>query len=173
MKLSSVILLAALLVGGGIWFRTHKKAGEERKFANTDEFVQWLASEAVKDAWEQNHTKLDYSVDSIKTVEQILGSVHDQYVKNASSVSPRGLGSAYGAYIGEVIRRSEPGALWERDDAMGEKSYPIIWGPSAGHSYPMAWCIRRILNGDEDNVWFKYRAIKDGLTRPGTLPAAR
>lgn len=163
MKLSSAILLAALIVAGGIWFVGQRKAATERKFASTDEFVQWLASEAVNDAWQQDHTKLDYSVESIKTVEQILGRVHAQWVKDPSTVSAKGLGSAYGAYIGEVIRKSEPGAHWERDDEMGEKSYPIIWGPTAGHSYPMAWCYHRILNGDEDNVWVKYRAIKDGL----------
>jgi len=162
-KVSSLMLLAALLVGGGLWLRTHRKVASERRFASTDEFVQWLANEAVNDAWQQDHTKLDYSVESIKTVEQILGRVHAQWTKNPSTVSAKGLGSAYGAYVGEVIRRSEPGARWQRDDEAGEKSYPIIWG--SHHSYPMAWCYHRILNGDEDNVWLKYRAIKDGLTK--------
>ena len=172
MKPALAVPLVALIVIGGLWFRTRRKGTPERKFANTDEFVQWLASEAVKDAWKENDAKLDYSVESIKTVEQILGRVHDQYVRDASSVSPKGLGSAYGAYIGEVIRRSEPGAHWERDDELGEKTYPIIWGPGAGHSYPMGWCIRRILNGPEDNVWNKYWALKSGLARPGASPPA-
>jgi hypothetical protein len=159
-----------LFVAGAIWLRTRAKTTPERKFATTDEFVQWLANEAVNDARQQDHTKLDYSVESIKTVEQILGRVHSQWTKDPPTVSAKGLGSAYGAYIGEVIRRSEPGAHWERDDELGEKSYPIIWGPTAGHSYPMAWCYRRILNGDEDNVWVKYRAVKDGLTRTKPSP---
>ena len=172
MKPALAILLSLVAIGGAFWFRTHAKAHSERKFASTEEFVQWLASEAVKDAWDQNHIKLDYSVESIKTVDQILRSLHDQYTKDPSRISVKGLGSAYGASIGEVIRRSEPGAYWEKDDELGEKSYPIIWGPGAGHSYPMAWCIRRILNGDEDNVWIKYRAIKEGLTRrPAPRPA--
>ncbi len=173
MKLALAIVLSLVAVGGAFWFRAHAKAHSERKFGSTDEFVQWLASEAVKDAREQNHIKLDYSVESIKTVDQILGSLHDQYTKDPSKISVKGLGSAYGAYIGEVIRRSEPGAHWERDDELGEKSYPIIWGPGTGHSYPMAWCYRRILNGDEDNVWVKYSAIKEGLTRRPALPVAR
>lgn len=91
-----------------------------------------------------------------------LGNLHDHYAKNSSSVSVKGLASAYGAYIGEVIRRSEPGAKWERDDEVGgEKSYPIIWGTGLGHSYPMAWCYRRIVNGPEDNVWVKYSVLRD------------
>lgn len=173
MKLSSIVLLLALAIGSGIWLYTHRKSAAERKFANTDEFVQWLANEAVKDAWEQNHIKLDYSVESIKNVEQLLGGLHSQYTKDPATLSVESLGSAYGAYIGEVIRRTEPGAHWQRDDEMGEKSYPIIWGPTAGHSYPMAWCYHRILNGDEDNVWVKYRAIKDGLTRTKTTSPVR
>ena len=173
MKLVPAILLSLVVVAGAFWFRTHAKAHSERKFGSTDEFVQWLAGEAVKDAWEQNHVKLDYSVESIKAVDQILGSLHDQYTKDPSRISVKGLGSAYGAYIGEVIRRREPGARWERDDETGEKSYPIIWGPGAGHSYPMAWCYHRILNGDEDNVWIKYHAIKEGLTRRADFPVAR
>ncbi|HKW62884.1 MAG TPA: hypothetical protein VJN89_10090 [Candidatus Acidoferrum sp.] len=128
------------------------KAHAERQFPSTDEFVQWLANEAVKDAWEANHVKLDYSVESIKSVEQILGGLHTQYTKDPSTISVKGLAAAYGAYIGEVIHRSEPNAHWQRDDEKGKKSYPIIWGPAAGHSYPMAWCYNRILNGDEDNV---------------------
>ena len=170
-KLAAPICLALVLVCGAYLIHARAKAHVQRKFASTDEFVQWLATEAVKDAWEQNRVKLDYSVDSIKDVEKILGALHGQYTKDPSTLSVNGLGSAYGAYIGEVIRRSEPGAHWQRDDEMGEKSYPIIWGPRAGHSYPMAWCYHRILNGDEDNVWIKYQAIKQGLVRTGTVHA--
>jgi hypothetical protein len=114
----------------------------------------------VKDAHDNNRLILDYTPDSIQSVEKILGSLHDQYVKNPSSVSANGLGSAYGAYIGEVIRKTGPGSKWERDDPVGgEKSYPIIWGGE--NSYPMAWCYRRIVNGPEDNVWIKYRVLKE------------
>jgi|SRR5580693_5340792 hypothetical protein len=85
----------------------------------------------------------------------------------------KGLGSAYGAYIGEVIRRSEPGAKWEPDDSVGgEKSYPIIGGPGHGHSYPMARCYHRIVNGPEDNVWVKFRVLKD-RTMKTLLPKAK
>jgi hypothetical protein len=123
----------------------------------------------VKDAQDNSHVNLDYTPDSIQKVEQILAALHDKYVKDHSSISPNGLGSAYGAYIGEVIRRSEPGAKWERDDPVGgEKSYPIIWG--GGHSYPMAWCYHRIVNGPEDNVWVKYRVLKQKRDEAKKIP---
>ena len=110
MQLAAPICLTLVLVGGAYLIRTRAKAHAGRKFASTDEFVQWLANEAVKDAGEENHVKLDYSVESIKTVEQVLGHLHDQYAKDPSKISVNGLGSAYGAYLGEVIRRTEPGA---------------------------------------------------------------
>jgi hypothetical protein len=167
LSLKSTPLIAVLLVLAVLLFLLWQRSrnGVERTFKSTDEFIQWLASEAEKDAEQENHVRLDYSVESIKSVERILGQLHDQYSKNPSSVSVKGIGSAYGAYVGEVIRRSEPGARWERDDAVGgEKSYPLIWG--AGHSYPLAWCQKRIINGDEDNVWIKYYVLKERASQP-------
>ena len=29
-----------------------------------------------------------------------------------------------------------------------------------GDSFPMGWCEKRIVNGDEDNVWVKYTVLK-------------
>jgi hypothetical protein len=160
---SSTVVLLALLALGVLFLLTRRKEASGQKFGSTDEFIQFMAAGAVKDAAEKDRINLDYSVDSIKEVEGILGRLHELYVKDPSSISAKGLGSAYGAYIGEVIRRSEPGAKWERDDAVGgEKSYPIIWGPRHGHSYPMTWCYHRIVNGPEDNVWIKFRVLKDG-----------
>jgi hypothetical protein len=161
-KSLTVVVLALLALGVVLFLLTRRKEASGAKFGSTDEFIQFMAAEAVKDAEGKDHTNLDYSVDSIKEVEEILSRLHEQYVKDPSSVSEKGVGSAYGAYIGEVIRRSEPGAKWERDDAVGgEKSYPIIWGPGHGHSYPMAWCYHGIVNGPEDNVWVKFQVLKD------------
>jgi hypothetical protein len=161
MKILLAVVIVAALIGIGIAVR--QGANSKPKFTSTEQFVALLAAEAVKDASENNQITLDYSPDSIKQVEEILGKLHDSYVRNPKSISVSGLASAYGAYIGEVIRRSEPNAHWLQDDQMGEKTYPIVWGPSGKrHSYPMGWCARRITDGDVDNVWIKYRMLKDG-----------
>src|SRR5262249_449929 len=150
-----VVILAILLA----FLRSRTTRPEEKEFKSTDEFVQWLATEAVKDAEKSNHVRLDYSIESIKSVDQILAKLHEQYVKAPATVSLRGLSAAYGAYTGEVIRKNEPNVHWERDDELGQKTYPLVW--NAGHSYPMGWCERRIQNGDEDSVWVKYSILKD------------
>jgi hypothetical protein len=93
-------------------------------------------------------------------VDAILGRVHENYLTNPSSIHVRGLSTEYGAYVGEVIRRNEGNAYWTRDsDVAGEKSYPLHW--NAGESFSLAWCARRITDGDEDSIWVKYSILKD------------
>jgi hypothetical protein len=156
MKTGVALLLVVTLVFS--YLVSLRKKPAPREFKSTDEFIQWLSSEAIKDA-EQNNVKLDYSPESVRDVEKILGKLHQQYVQSPSSVAVMGISAAYGAYIGEVIRKTEEGVRWERDDQMGEKIYPLIWG--TGHSYPMGWCQRRITDGEEDNVWVKFSILKE------------
>jgi hypothetical protein len=163
LKMSTAVtaLLLLLLLSSFLYHRYQKS----HQFKMPGEFTQFLATMAVKDAKENNNITLDYTPESIQTVEEILGKIHDQYVKNPSSVSANGLGSAYGAYIGEVIRRSENGVKWERDHPVaGQRSYPLTW--RGGVSFPMAWCYKRIVNGPEDNVWNKYLYLREQAGKP-------
>jgi len=122
--------------------------------------MQYLAAEAVDMAAKDAEVTLDYTPASIEKVEAVLGKIHQEYKRTESMTGVKGLAMAYGAYIGEVIRKSEPEAKWERDHPVGgEKSYPLHW--RGGTAFVTAWCYRRIINGDEDNVWHKYIAIKD------------
>jgi hypothetical protein len=158
MKAIAITAAIVLIVFLILFLRNQRN--RSRDFKTTDEFVQWLADEAVKDAASNNHIELDYSPQSIERVEQILGRLHNTYTQTPSSISVKGLSAAYGAYIGEVIRRTESNVHWERDDpVMGEKAYPLRWG--TGSSYPMGWCQKRIVNGEEDNVWIKYKILKE------------
>jgi hypothetical protein len=156
MKIGVTLLVIAALVGS--YLLALRKKPAPREFKSTDEFIQWLSSEAIKDA-EQNSVKLDYSPESVRDVEKILSKIHEQYAQSPSSVRVMGISAAYGAYIGEVVRKTEEGVHWERDDQMGEKIYPLIWG--TGHSYPMGWCQRRITDGDGDNVWVKFSILRE------------
>jgi hypothetical protein len=153
----SVIFLAVV---GLTVLRLQRRRDTKMEFKSTQAQMEYLASEAVKMADQNFGVKLDYSPDSVKQVEKVLGQLHDEYIRTKPTGGVRGLAMAYGAYIGEVIRRNETDVRWERSDAVGgENSYPLIW--RGGSSYVCAWCFRRITNGDEDNVWFKYVAIKE------------
>ncbi len=131
-----------------------------------DQFIQRLASEAVKDAEARYQVHLDYSIESIRTVDTILGRLHYALTKRSASVNFKTLGSVYGAYVGEVIRRNNAGAKWQRDDQIrGNESYPLIWSrlPTGSplHVYTFAWCERRILKGSKaPSVWTAYSEAK-------------
>jgi hypothetical protein len=156
-KLMTISILIACAAVAWMFFKEWKR--KHPSFANTEQFINYLAAQAVADAQKENHVTLDYSIDSLKQVDQVLGHVHDTYVTNTSAVSVNGLSAAYGAYVGEVIHRHEPNSFWARDSKVaGEKSYPLHWG--AGESYPMRWCSKRIVNGDEDLIWVKYDVLK-------------
>jgi phosphoribosylformylglycinamidine (FGAM) synthase PurS component len=156
--------ISVLILLFAIAFLILRSRPRQREFKTTNELIEYLSGQAVEDARDNNRIELDYSVESIKQVEEILGKVHEQYLNNPASVSERGLGSEYGAYLGECIRRSEPGAYWERDHPVGgEKSY------REGESFPMAWCRRRIIEGDGNNVWFKYTVLKEQRMRKEQL----
>jgi len=161
MKLLVVLaVIIVAVIAGAAFLRTQKKSSQHAVFKTTQEMMTFLAAEAVKDAEKENQIKLDYSPQSIEKVEAVLDNIHEQYTKDKSSIAVNGLAMAYGAYIGEVIRRSEPGSIWERDHPVGgEKSYPLHW--KGGESFPCGWCFKRITNGPEDNVWHKYQMLKE------------
>jgi hypothetical protein len=134
--LLAIVLFIAV---AALFFLTRKKSPSPRTFKNTQDFINFLSAEAMKDAEMQSHVQLDYSVESIKQGERILGGIHDQYAKNHSSIAVNGLASAYGAYIGEVIRRSEPDVKWKTSDSVGgEKSYPLVWAAGTPIPWPGA-----------------------------------
>jgi hypothetical protein len=157
------LLILVLIVGGavGVWKATQQRYAQTHPgLATTEQFIGYASGEAVSDAAKYDHITLDYSIASLKQVDEILGRVHENYLKNPASISVRGLAAEYGAYVGEVIRRNEGNAYWTRDSKVaGEKSYPLHW--HAGESFPLAWCARRITDGDEDSIWIKYSILKD------------
>jgi len=160
------LLIVAILVGAGIgvWKVAQNRQSSRPNIANTEQLISYACDEAIADARKYDGVSLDYSVDSIKSVDTILGRVHDSYARDPKSVHVNGISIEYGAYVGEVIRRNEPGAYWTKDSALGEKMYPLHWG--ADEAFPVTWCSKRIINGDEDNIWVKYTALKEGLAKP-------
>lgn len=135
-----------------------------QNLTDTTQLISYACDQALQDAQAHDQVTLDYSIASLKEVDEILGRAHEDYVKDPSSLSVRGISAEYGAYVGEVIRRSEPGTYWTRDSkGAGEKSYPLHW--KGGECFPMAWCAKRIINGDEDSIWGKYTLLKDDSWR--------
>ena len=120
-------------------------------------FMPLMADRAVQFAMEKGK-HLDYSPESIKTVDFLLGELHDLRAKRQLSDHDLNTHALhFGAYIGEILRRKFGGS-WATDHPVaGPKSFPIHF--FGGDAFPIGWCGKRILNGDEDNVWFKYQMV--------------
>ena len=73
MKNPAVVVLVLLALGLALFLATRRKEASGAKFRSMDEFIQFMATEAVKDAGGKERIDLDYSVNSIKEVEEILG----------------------------------------------------------------------------------------------------
>jgi hypothetical protein len=154
MKLITLIVAAATLAAVVALVGCRKKTAE----MPFEELLVFLPKEAVSIARDSHGVVLDFSPASVEQVEIILGKLHDEYQKRGTTEGQRGLALAFGVYIGEVIRKQAGEGHWERDHPqMGEGAMPLYW---KGHAtFPVAWCLKRLANGEEDNVWLKYRLI--------------
>ena len=124
-------LWLAAVIGAALFLPVYGNAQEgPGTFNSTDDLIQKLASQAVNNAERENHIDLNYSVESIKTIDKILWRAHEAYVKNPKSVSVIDLRSVYGADVGEVIRQTQSNARWQRDGEPKKRSfhYPLVWG---------------------------------------------
>jgi len=161
-KITAIILVFALAAAVVLFLLAHRR-GPLASSEDVQAGMIELADAAVRMARDDHATTLDYSVESVKDVETILGTLYDQSAKQALNQDQQVYFAVrYGAYIGEVIRR-EWGGKWERDHPVaGPGSLPI---ESRDHeSFPVGWCFKRLKNGPEDNVWHKFQVlyVKDG-----------
>lgn len=125
-----------------------------------------LCGLAERIASEHFGTRLDYSVDSVRAVERILGAFHDDYRKTRSEDGLHGIALEFAAYIVSIIQRHFGPAQWERDcPSFGQDAFPLHWRGSS--IYPYAWCMKRIYDGPGDDVWFKFHTIVLEAERKG------
>jgi hypothetical protein len=101
---------------------------------------------------------LDFSNESIQTVEAILGEVHDHYKQSKDDTGLNGIAFQLGAYIATTIQRNfNEGTLNRDDPTMGQGTFPFAFRD--GTIFPFAWCQKRIFDGPADNVFSKYRVL--------------
>jgi hypothetical protein len=127
------------------------------------------AGEAVEVAAREFARTLDFRPESVEKVEEILGRIHDRHKR--SPLSDSGLtreSLRWGAYVGEAIRGVRPGRWALNSKAGGEGSMPVVYADRS-ESFPVRWCYKRIVNGEEDNVWHKFTILVIERDRPAGL----
>lgn len=102
--------------------------------------------------------KLDHTPESIKKVEKILGTLHDEYARTGSDEGMNGVALEFAAYIVRVIELNfEPGEWRRGHPEFGPDSFPYHW--RGKDVFPFAWCRKRILDGPDDDVWAKFNVL--------------
>ena len=111
-------------------------------------------------------SKLDYSLDSLKLVDQYLDKVREN-IKSFTSDQHIKVIARCGAYCGEVIRKNTKKkfewieydtaiSLDPRIKSIGEKSIAtlyILHGEGKDFSFPFSKVGKYIQNGPEDSLW--------------------
>jgi len=117
-----------------------------------------LTGLALRVAKEHYGVTLDFSHQSVREVERILGEIHNDYKRTKNEEGLRGLAAEFGAYIITVIEKNTERGVWEADHStIGPRTFPFHWKGTT--IFPFGWCLKRIFDGDSDNVWVKYEAF--------------
>jgi hypothetical protein len=132
------------------------------------------AATAVDTADQYHGITLDYSEASIYSVESILAATyHEMHSgrmarllrRRPSAAQLRLLSMVWGAYVGEVMR-SHFGGEWQEPPAGTLQGQPVL-SINGSQQSPPDKVRRRLVNGDEDNVWAYYQAVKKQVLEPG------
>ena len=131
----------------------------EDQVALTPENAHEAAAEAVQSSRDKLGIELDYSIESLETLDRLLNDLH------ASGRKSRDLGGAvilFGCYLGEVLIR-KLGGKWVRAEDAGYTAatgFPIVlWLSEDLSCNPLGKVAKRIDNGSEDNLPFFFKAL--------------
>lgn len=146
---------------------------------NLQEAMSMAAREWVELCQSAN-VRLDYSIDSVRVVEQQLARLHDQI--------PRGLVARFtkarppdaeihrmamrsGAYVAEVLRRNIGGEWTTQSEAFPGKDVLTFRHPGGLELWPHVKTEKRIREGGAENVWAYIQALL-GQIGPAAAPPA-
>jgi hypothetical protein len=121
------------------------------------------AKEAVDDAKANYRVDLDFSIQSLMAVEEILTKKInplplDELVPKEIEESMR-----YGAYIGETLRREHKNMQWLRNHPNQPGGSPVVVVGDI-YIFPVSWVLKRIhLGRDEDKIAPKIEAFITAL----------
>jgi hypothetical protein len=138
---------------------------KQRVRKDLDHGMQIIAQQAAKRARQEFQVDLDFTPASIEKVEGILARIHETHLKTPMSEKDLSLlALRWGAYIGEVLKRVRPGK-WQRDsEGAGPNTLPVVFEPGT-EAFPNSWVYKRIADGPEDNVLFKFQVFSDPQLR--------
>lgn len=141
------------------------------EFQSIAEMMQSCADRAVQIAHDRFGFELDFSEESIESLETILASVSGSLnlLKNDQVEEQVKL---WGGYLGEVVRRYWNGG-WELIQYPGGAAAVPTLLISGSQLYPLIKVYRRLTMGERENVWEFYRRIHNHLSTVHPLDGSR
>lgn len=136
-------------------------------FQSIDHMMQSYADDAVQAAQDRFGFQLDYSPESIRSLETILagvGASPDLSEKDKVEEQVR----VWGGYLGEVVRRQWNGA-WDLIQYPGRAEAMPALTISGSQIYPLMKIYRRLTVGESENVWKFYEQVRDRLSKTPTV----
>ena len=131
----------------------------ELKYDITPENAPLFAEDIVAVTKDVADATLDYSVESLEIVDEIIGGFHEEGV-TVDDVAATIFG--FGCYVGEVFVRNA-GATWR---AATQEEIDTLYGvplilelDEDTTANPIGKVIKRLENGDEDNLPYFYRVF--------------
>lgn len=154
---SAGVLVAALFLAPVVLLFISKL----RARRDFDYAMRQVAKHAVTVGRAEHGLELDFSPASIERVENVLAELHNRHLQTPlpdREISRLAL--RWGAYIGEVMKLVRP-AKWRRDsENAGAGAMPLIFDAS-NEAFPCSWVYKRIVDGPDDNVLFKFQIFSD------------
>lgn len=132
----------------------------ESKKATDKEVLQILKEGAIlatEDAKRFNY-KLDYSDNSIKSVDKILLKLRKDYLKTKHEKQLESFALVFGLYIIEVYERNHgQGYLQRRLTGHSKDDFPYYRNGEL--IFPCIWCLNRLFDESAEDVWVKYNSL--------------
>lgn len=139
------------------------------------QMMEAYATDAVDAARANYRIELDYSPESIKTIEELLGKIYPQVRRGwfrklfrigLSEADTDTICKMFGGYIGEVVRRKRGGVWQIIQNPLGDENV-IALVNGDDKIFPPSKVFKRLMNGEEDDVWFYFQVVTDGLEPVG------
>jgi hypothetical protein len=102
---------------------------------------------------------LDGTSSSIDQVDQILGLLREKFLVDKNEEEAKTFAFALATYIVTLLDNELGEGDWETDDLeLGEETYPYH-ANNQTTAFPFAWCMRRIIDGENEDVSYKFRVF--------------
>jgi hypothetical protein len=131
------------------------------KFPPTPENAPKLSELIVESAQRISKKKLDYSPDSLKTVDGIIEGFRTEKLKIENIIETL---FCFGCYVGEVFIRNT-GGLWKWTTEIPVEIFSneplLLQTPNSGIANPIGKVMKRFQNGDVDSLSYFYHMFVD------------